>query len=72
MILHGIAPLEFLYKQTNSLIDDVMNKFRYIVALRLDKKVMYNADGLIFVSEAMKDYFEKKYAFIRSKKLYTT
>ncbi len=67
---HGIAPLEFLHKKTDSLMPKSINKFKYIMALGLDKKVLQNARGIIFVSEAMENYFENIYPFLGSKQNY--
>jgi len=65
---HGIAPLEFLHKRTDRIVDKLVNKFKYIITQKLDKKVTQKAKGLIFVSEGMRGYFEQKYSFISVKK----
>ena len=67
---HGIAPLEFLYKKTDSFTGKIINRLKYVMALKLDKKVLQNAKGTIFVSDAMQEYFESKHPFINAKENY--
>ena len=67
---HGIAPLEFLHKKTDSFLAKMINKLKYMMALRLDEKVLRSAKGMIFVSDAMKKYFESKYLFVSTKQNY--
>lgn len=66
--VHGIATIEFKYKETTKIKYKLINFLKYIIALRLDRKVFEKAQGFIFVSEAMKNYFLKKYKFIVSKR----
>ena len=67
---HGIAPLEFLHNKTGNIMDNMINRLKYIMALRLDEKVLRSAKGMIFVSDAMKKYFESKYLFVSTKQNY--
>lgn len=67
--IHGVATIEFKYKEYVKIKDKFINLFKYSFAKILDKKVFYYADGFIFVSEAMKNYFLKEYQFIKNKKL---
>lgn len=67
---HGIAPLEFLHKSTNTLIDTIINRLKYKMALKLDSKIINSAKGMIFVSEAMKRYYQQHFSTIQSKEIY--
>ena len=58
---HGIAPLEFNLKRSKNIRDYFINKIKYLVAKKLDKKVFCSAIGIYFVSEAMKNYFVDQY-----------
>ena len=67
---HGSARLEFLYKNPSGIFGKVLNVFKYLVAIILDKKLYKNSGGTLFLSNAMKEYFEKYYIFTASKKNY--
>ena len=54
---HGIAVLEFSHKTSNTMLSRMINNSKAVLSKKLDKKVFTNAHGLIFVSEAMKNYF---------------
>lgn len=68
--IHGIASIEFSNKTDLKFIESLINKFKYKVATLLDEKVFKNAKGYIFVSEAMKSFFENEYCFIKEKDIY--
>lgn len=61
--VHGIATLEFQSHVNNSktIGSKVGNRFKLYMVDKLDKKVFENADGLIYGSENMKNYYESKY-----------
>jgi glycosyltransferase involved in cell wall biosynthesis len=61
---HGIAPLEFRYKDAASISERLVNRIKYLLSLRLEKKVMGNASGFLFVSNAMHHYFSGRYGFL--------
>jgi len=63
---HGIAPLEFLHKHSENLYEKFINYLKFIVSVKLDKKVILEANQKIFVSGSMKNYFEKNYPSIKS------
>lgn len=67
--IHGVATIEFKYKEYSKLKDKIINMFKYYFAKNLDKKVFFWGEGFIFVSEAMKNYFISEYQFIKNKKL---
>jgi glycosyltransferase involved in cell wall biosynthesis len=67
---HGIAPLEFKYKIAYSVSEQLWNHINYILSLNLENKVMRNASGFIFVSEAMHDYFASQYDFLKKRDVY--
>jgi len=64
--VHGSARLEFLHKRPNTLLKKCLNMSKYVVAIILDRRMYKNANKIIFLSEAMKEYFEKYYNFIAS------
>jgi glycosyltransferase involved in cell wall biosynthesis len=66
--VHGIAPLEFKFKKCNSINAKLINFIKYFLSKKLDEKVIDSAKGLIFVSEAMADYFITQYPAITNKK----
>lgn len=61
--IHGIVTIEFLnnIKNSKGLKDRIVAETKYLMAGRLDKKVFEFADGFIFASAKMKDYYEKRY-----------
>ncbi len=63
--VHGIAPLEFELKKISRPIEWFENYIKLKMVQRLDKKVITNAKSLLFVSSAMKEYFEIFYPAIR-------
>lgn len=63
--IHGIAPLEFKYKKRT-----LLNSIKLKLVQRLDKKVIEEAFGFWFVTQAMRDYFEYHYPSIKSKYSY--
>lgn len=67
---HGIAYLEFLHKHSDNFIDTVINKFKSVVALKLDRKIINAARGMIFVSETMKEYFKIQFPILENKENY--
>lgn len=67
---HGIAPLEFLHKHSDTFIDRVINKFKSVLAFKLDRKIINAARGMIFVSEAMKEYFKIQFPILETKENY--
>ena len=66
---HGIAVLEFSHKKANTIKDKIIIKLKEISSIQLDKKVFLQARGLIFVSEAMKEYFKNR-KLIYDKKIF--
>lgn len=66
--IHGIAPLEFYYNKSKG-IKFIYNRIRYIIAEILDRKLMADAYKIISVSNAMKNYFLKKYKFLNNEKI---
>lgn len=61
--IHGIATIEFDYqsKTTNSFLKKILFRLKFYLAHNLDKKVMENADGIIFSSKVMQQFFSGKY-----------
>jgi len=59
--IHGIAPLEYKNKNIIGIIQKLENDLKFKIVKSLDKKVILEAKKLIFVSEAMKEYYEKMY-----------
>lgn len=68
--IHGIGPIEFKYKVSHNIFEKTYNQLRHWSACHLDRKVFGLADGFIFVSKAMQDYFSGLYPQIRDKKSY--
>jgi glycosyltransferase involved in cell wall biosynthesis len=60
--IHGIVPIEFdiQSKAANNLKTRLLYYFKYLSAKRLDYKVFNNGYGFIYVSNKMKDYYEKE------------
>ena len=65
---HGSARLEFLHKNVNGIFSKAANFLKYSISSILDKKIYKNSSGTLFLSNAMKEYFEQYYPFILSKK----
>ena len=63
--LHGIAPLEFKLKKTTTLFERFINYVKFKLVLMLDQKVITNASELLFLSTAMKVYYETLYPSIK-------
>jgi glycosyltransferase involved in cell wall biosynthesis len=63
---HGSARLDFLHKHSNTLLEKFKNLSKCMIAIILDRKIYKNSSRVIFLSEAMKEYFEKYYIFIAS------
>ena len=61
--VHGIATIEFQNHIINakSFWSKAINKIKYHLAYKLDKKVFESADGFIFGSSKMKNYYEGLY-----------
>lgn len=70
--LHGVATLEFKFQaqHAQSLKDKIKFYTKYKVSDLLDKKVCNAAEGLIFASHAMKDYFIAQYPKLAAKHNY--
>lgn len=70
--LHGIVPLEFIFqaKTVNNFIKKIILYLKYISSVLLDRKVFNDASGLIFASNAMKDYLVTRHPKILDKKNY--
>jgi glycosyltransferase involved in cell wall biosynthesis len=64
--IHGIAPLEFKLKESKSTRDKFINYIKFKLSQRLDREVFLNAGSLWFVSESIKEYYEKEYPSIRT------
>jgi glycosyltransferase involved in cell wall biosynthesis len=69
--IHGIATIEFLnhIEHSKSFYSRAVNRVKYRLAYRLDKKVFESADGLIYGSDKMKKYYEDLYD-LRNQKSY--
>lgn len=68
--IHGMAPNEFENKMNTTVFEKFYNTLRYFVSVKLDKKVFTNADGLIFASKSMKEYYVNLYPSIINKKTF--
>jgi glycosyltransferase involved in cell wall biosynthesis len=68
--IHGIATLEFEshIQNARSVAGKVSNHFKHYLIRKLDKKVFENADGFIFGSSTMCDYYEAHYDIKKKKK----
>jgi len=57
--IHGVATLEFSFqaKYAERIWEKIIFKFKTYISSMLDSKVFNNADGLIFASKSMQDYF---------------
>lgn len=67
--IHGIASNEFDFqaKKTKSLPKKLFLRTKEKISNRLDKKVFDEADGIIYASKAMEDYFKTKYPSLHQK-----
>jgi glycosyltransferase involved in cell wall biosynthesis len=70
--LHGVAVLEFDYQYRRAIFGKKKAGlyFKYLGAKFLDNKVCKNAQGLIYASKAMQNYFWKSIPCTRNKKSY--
>lgn len=68
--IHGIAPLEFAHKTSEKRVYQIVNLIKAKIAFMHDNKVFAQADELIFVSNAMKDYFMDIYPFRKGRKYF--
>lgn len=70
--LHGVATLEFKFQSDHakSVSEKIKFYLKYLISDLLDRKVFNGAKGLIFASQAMKDYFCGYYPGITAKKNY--
>ena len=70
--IHGIATIEFEYqfKKARNSKARMINRLKYLSSNSLDRKVFNYADGIIYASEAMKEYYENKYSKVKGKKAY--
>lgn len=68
--VHGIASNEFDFqtKKTKSIQKKLLFQLKKKISLRLDQKVFSSAAGIFFASNAMKDYFYRKYPILQTKK----
>ncbi len=63
--VHGIATLEFKLKKTTSISEQFINYVKLILVKRLDHGIFTQANGLLFVSQAMQEYYEEYYPSIK-------
>src|SRR5690606_2051791 len=70
--LHGVATLEFdfQYRMAKQLAEKLKFYAKYWVSDRLDRKVCNAAQGLIFASRTMEDFFVKQYPQVAKKQNY--
>jgi glycosyltransferase involved in cell wall biosynthesis len=68
--LHGVATLEFKFQEqyAKSLGEKVKFWVKYKISDWLDYKVFNLAEGFIFASQAMQDYFTEQYPKVSQKK----
>tara|TARA_B110000967_G_C18850315_1_gene544259 strand:- start:536 stop:1777 length:1242 start_codon:yes stop_codon:yes gene_type:complete len=61
--IHGISTIEFKYQYQNAtkIINKTLFYFKYIASYLLDKKVFSNANGFIYASDSMKEYYQSLY-----------
>lgn len=67
--VHGIASNEFDFqaRKAGSLKSKLMFRLKEKISKRLDKKVFDEADGIIYASEAMDDYYKNLYPSLKKK-----
>jgi glycosyltransferase involved in cell wall biosynthesis len=65
--LHGMPTLEFKFRSANavSLLQRFELYIKYLTATVVDNKIYGNADGYIFATQAMKEFFEANYPKIK-------
>lgn len=70
--LHGVATLEFKFQAdtSNRITESLKFKSKYLISNLLDEKVFNGAEGLIFASKAMEDFFIAQYPSVAFKKNY--
>lgn len=68
--VHGIATLEFQshIHNSKSSLKKIINRFKYQLVDRLDKKVFETADGFVYGSENMRNYYDSRYK-LKNKKV---
>lgn len=61
--IHGVATVEFKNKYQNAAgkVEKISNYLKYYIAYYLDKKVFENADGFIFPSKSIQEYYQKNF-----------
>lgn len=67
--IHGIAGFEFdfQFRKANTIKDKIRFKLKKNVSKSLDKKVFNNANGIIYASGAMLEYFSSLYPTLSGK-----
>lgn len=70
--VHGIASNEFDFqaRKAQTFVTKVQFRIKKKISQKLDKKVFENAQGIIYASQAMDDYFKKLYPGLKNKKNY--
>lgn len=68
--VHGIADLEFKYKNPENIFSLLNNKIKYFLSLFLDRKVFSGAYKVIALNTLFRDYLIKKYKFLNSSMFY--
>lgn len=70
--IHGVSTIEFQYQyqKTPNLLKKAVHYLKYLSSYYLDKKVFLNAEGFLYASNAMKNYYENMYGGIKEKKQY--
>ena len=70
--IHGIASNEFDFqaRKANSLKAKLLFRLKGKISQKVDRKVFENADGIIYASAAMDEYFKKLYPSLTNKKNY--
>lgn len=66
--LHGIPTMEFKFRMANavSFQERLILFSKFLLASILDRKIYGKADGYIFATKGMKDFFEKMYPGVRN------
>ncbi|NQU86613.1 MAG: glycosyltransferase family 4 protein [Mariniphaga sp.] len=67
---HGIAPLEFWYKKQTTVIGTFIKHTKFIISKLLDYKVYKLVDGLIVITQSLKNYLVSEYPFLEKKRIY--
>ena len=68
--IHGIAPLEFWYKKQRSVIGTFVKYTKFIISKLLDYKVYKLVDGLIVITQSLKNYLVSEYPFLKKRRIY--